>query len=82
MPIVHPDTGITTTTVVLGLVKYIHVRNDVLTPKRTVDLAKLQAVGALGDISYARIVEAFRIPRFSWDEISKQVENLEQVTSE
>ncbi|TBU39424.1 hypothetical protein BD309DRAFT_969731 [Dichomitus squalens] len=64
--ITHPDTGKQTGTLILGLVKYIHLRNDVLNERGTVDFAKLKPIGRLGDISYARVGDAFRLPRPEW----------------
>ncbi|GBE83041.1 predicted protein [Sparassis crispa] len=64
--IVHPESGETTSTLVLGLVKYIHVRKDVLNERGLVDPVKLNAVARLGDITYARQGDLFRIPRPTW----------------
>ncbi|KAI0048882.1 hypothetical protein FA95DRAFT_1594857 [Auriscalpium vulgare] len=76
VPITHPATGATTTTLILGLVKYIHVRNDVLTEKGTVDPALLKAVGRLGDITYGRIGDRFRLKRPNWEEVKDDVEEI------
>ncbi|KAH9941440.1 hypothetical protein B0H21DRAFT_752741 [Amylocystis lapponica] len=76
LDIVHPDTGVTTTTLVLGRVLCAHVRNDVLTPKRTVDIARLQPLAALGDISYAPVGAPFRVPRFRWEEDHARIAEL------
>ncbi|EIN14335.1 hypothetical protein PUNSTDRAFT_110446 [Punctularia strigosozonata HHB-11173 SS5] len=64
--IVHPESGQTTCNLILGLVKCIHVRQDVLNEKGLVDPAKLQPVSRLGDISYARLGDPFRISRPTW----------------
>ena len=64
--IVHPTTGQQTATLILGLVKCIHVRNDVLNERGVVDYAKLRPVGRMADISYARVGDAFRLPRPQW----------------
>ncbi|EPS95779.1 hypothetical protein FOMPIDRAFT_1131754 [Fomitopsis schrenkii] len=64
--ITHPATGAVTTTLVLGLVKAVHVRKDVLTSRGLVDPARLRAVGKMGDITYARQGALFRIPRPDW----------------
>lgn len=64
--IVHPVTGVNTTTMILGLVKYVHVRNDMLTARGTVDPARLRPVARLGDISYARVGDGFRLRRPVW----------------
>jgi len=66
IPIVHPETGITTTTLILGLVKYIHVRNDMLNDRGNVDSTKLKPISRLGDIQYASLSQAFSIPRPNW----------------
>ncbi|KAI0800409.1 hypothetical protein C8Q74DRAFT_1344837 [Fomes fomentarius] len=64
--IVHPVTGQHTTTLVLGHVKAIHVRTDVLNERGVVDITKFRPVGRLGDISYERIGDVFRLPRAQW----------------
>ncbi|KZT04739.1 uncharacterized protein LAESUDRAFT_727615 [Laetiporus sulphureus 93-53] len=74
--IIHPDTGACTTTLILGLVKYIHVRKDVLTERGYVDPARLRAVGKMGDITYARQGDAFRIPRPDWGKDAEQIKDV------
>ncbi|KAI9063959.1 hypothetical protein FKP32DRAFT_1570991 [Trametes sanguinea] len=64
--IIHPSTNQHTATMVLGLVKCIHVRNDVLNERGVVDYAKLKPVGRMGDITYSRVGDGFRIPRPAW----------------
>ena len=66
--IVHPTTGQQTATLILGLVKYIHVRTDVLNERGLVDLAALRPVGRGGDITYTRVGDAFRLPRPAWSD--------------
>ncbi|KAG8961511.1 hypothetical protein FRC03_005309 [Tulasnella sp. 419] len=69
-------------TLVLGRIKLIHVRNDVLVRAdptstdpvsrhrdHTVDPAKLRAVSRMGGITYGRVGEGFQIPRPIWDEV-------------
>ncbi|PSR74023.1 hypothetical protein PHLCEN_2v10207 [Hermanssonia centrifuga] len=58
----HPDTGVATSFMVLGLVKYIHVQNAVLHEDGVVDPTKLKPVAQLGDISYSTFGVPFRIP--------------------
>lgn len=75
--IVHPDTGRKTNTFVLGLVKLIHARNDVLTawpsvsnPGETVtyvDPVKLKAVARLGANTYATLGPLYRVDRATWE---------------
>ncbi|EIM81796.1 uncharacterized protein STEHIDRAFT_65771, partial [Stereum hirsutum FP-91666 SS1] len=69
-----PATGKVSTTLILGLVKYIHVRKDVLTENKTVDPAKFRAVGRLGDVTYARVGEGFRLARPQWEEEKDKIE--------
>ncbi|KAI0333209.1 hypothetical protein GY45DRAFT_1245176 [Cubamyces sp. BRFM 1775] len=64
--IVHPTSGQHTATLILGLVRCIHVRRDVLNERGVVDYAKLKPVGRMGDISYACVGDAFRLPRPQW----------------
>lgn len=71
--VIHPVTGQAVTSLILGLVKHIHVRNDVLTERGTVDVAKLKPLGRLGDISYGRVGDSFRLPRPAWSEEEEEV---------
>lgn len=74
MDVVDPKSGVSTTTVIYGLVKYIHVRNDMLTEKGAVDLARYKAVGRMGDVTYCRIGDGYRIARPFWNEEGKAIE--------
>ncbi|KAG8956289.1 hypothetical protein FRC04_004369 [Tulasnella sp. 424] len=91
----HPDKppgGI----LVLGLVKLIHVRNDVLNhpgdhpnatagsaPRDwTVDPAKLRAVSRMGGITYGRIGEGFEVPRPVWAEVKDNYDGRSGVAGE
>ena len=65
-PIIDPTSGACTTTLILAHVKYIHVRNDMLNERGTVDITKFKPVSRLGDNAYARVGNAFRMPRMSW----------------
>ncbi|KAI6151499.1 hypothetical protein BKA82DRAFT_4099914 [Pisolithus tinctorius] len=71
-----------TTTLILARVKYIHVRKDVLNERGVVDITKYKPIARLGDISYARIGDAFRLPRPVWEQekgkIEQALENNEQ----
>ena len=64
--IVHPETGKQTATLVLGRVRCFHIRNDVLNERGLVDFTKLQPIGRVGDISYTRVGDGFRLARPSW----------------
>ncbi|KAI0946642.1 hypothetical protein AcW1_010056 [Taiwanofungus camphoratus] len=72
--IVNPATGINTTTMILGLVKFIHVRKDMLTEKGAVDPARLKAVGRMGDITYSRIGDGFRLRRPMWSQEGQDIQ--------
>ena len=64
---VHPDTKESTATLVLGHVKYIHVRNDILNEHGLIDITKFKPVARVGDISYCRLGDVFRIIRPVWE---------------
>ncbi|KAG0695829.1 hypothetical protein DFH29DRAFT_837475 [Suillus ampliporus] len=66
--ITHPVTGEHTSTLILAHVKYIHVRKDVLTDRGHINLTKYKPVARLGDISYARVGDAWRLARPPWAE--------------
>ncbi|TFY56937.1 hypothetical protein EVJ58_g7339 [Rhodofomes roseus] len=57
----------------LGLVKAVHLRRDMLTSRGLANAAKLQMVGKMGDIMYARQTELYRIPRPDWSVESLRV---------
>jgi len=76
--IIHPETGQNSATIILGLVKFIHIRNDVITPRGTVDPIKFKPVSRMGDISYARIGDLFRLPRPVWKTEEKNIEETLQ----
>lgn len=67
IPIIHPANGMATTTLILGSVKCIHVREDVLNERGNVDITKFKPVGRLGDISYVRIGAPLRVPRSTYE---------------
>lgn len=76
LDIEHPTTGKKGNTLILGHVKKIHVRNDVLLDRHSVahpgdivklvDPAKLRPVARLGDISYSGLGPLYRLPRPDW----------------
>jgi hypothetical protein len=68
-----PKTRVHTTTLILGSVKYVHVRNDVLDARGYADPAKLKPVSRLGGISYGLVKEAFQLPRPSWETDGKEI---------
>ncbi|KZO92309.1 hypothetical protein CALVIDRAFT_557684 [Calocera viscosa TUFC12733] len=63
-------------TLFLGTVKRIHVRQDILNERGVVDPRKLRPVARLGDVSYARLGEVFRLPRYLWEDQKEEVERF------
>ena len=62
-------------TLVLGRVKYIHVRNSVLrSDGLRADPAKLRAVSRLGSKTYGTLGEGFDLRKPEWDEVRPIVE--------
>lgn len=70
-----------TSTLLIGLVKRIHVRNDVLTREDApaeygdvyfADPTKLQAVAKLGGDLYTRVFDAFRLPSKAWKDVRQE----------
>lgn len=77
--IVHPDTKICTATLVIGLVKMIHVRNDVYNQETgEVKTEDLQVISRLGD-SYARLGDGFKLKSGNW---AKDEESIRQALSQ
>ncbi|KAG1850515.1 hypothetical protein C8R48DRAFT_727409, partial [Suillus tomentosus] len=80
--ITHPVTGEHNSTLILAHVKYFHVRNDMLTSRGAIDLTKFKPVGRVGDISYARVGDTYRIPIPLWaQEEAKIQEALKTLAS-
>ncbi|KAF9484821.1 hypothetical protein BDN70DRAFT_928067 [Pholiota conissans] len=70
----HPKTDGVVSTLILGLVKYIHMRNDIIEPtKGTVDPGKLRAVGRLGGVTYSTVAGGFTIERPTWKDYGAQL---------
>ncbi|KAG6871788.1 hypothetical protein C0995_016628 [Termitomyces sp. Mi166 len=63
-----PETGEIGTTLILGTIKYIHVRKDVLDERGNVDPGKLKPVARMGGTLYAKINEGYNIYRPNWKE--------------
>ncbi|KAI0348773.1 hypothetical protein OH77DRAFT_1594592 [Trametes cingulata] len=80
--IIHPNTGKQTATLILGLVKCIHVGNDMLNERGVVDFTKYKPIGRMGDITYGRVGDRIRIPRPSWklegEKIQEFLKGVEQ----
>ncbi|KAI6044080.1 hypothetical protein EDC04DRAFT_2890165 [Pisolithus marmoratus] len=71
--ITHPVSGEITTTMILAHVKYVHVRKDVLNERGVVDITKYKPIARLGDISYGRISDVFRLPRPVWEQEKEKI---------
>ncbi|KAI6044123.1 hypothetical protein EDC04DRAFT_2599711 [Pisolithus marmoratus] len=72
--ITHPVGGEITTTMILAHVKYIHVRKDVLNERGVIDIAKYKPIARLGDISFGRLGDVFRLPRLVWEQEKEKIE--------
>ncbi|TFK37153.1 hypothetical protein BDQ12DRAFT_205451 [Crucibulum laeve] len=72
--ILHPVTGKTNNTLILGLVKYIHVRNDVLNGRGVADPGRLKPVARIGGISYAKISEGYQLGRELWEQTGEDIQ--------
>ncbi|EJT97039.1 hypothetical protein DACRYDRAFT_112365 [Dacryopinax primogenitus] len=76
--ITNPSTGIASNTLIIGWVKHIHVRNDVLNERGVVDPTKLRPVVRVGDISYARLGDVFRLTRHVWEKEKEKMQGSAQ----
>ncbi|KIN97831.1 hypothetical protein M404DRAFT_970202 [Pisolithus tinctorius Marx 270] len=76
--VTHPVSGEITTTLILAHVKYIHVRKDILNECGIVDITKYKPITHLGDISYTRIGDAFRLPRPVWEQEKGKIEQASE----
>jgi len=62
-------------TLVLGRVKYVHVRNSVLRPDGLrADPAKLRPISRISGMTYARLGEGFDLKRPEWGDIKQILE--------
>lgn len=69
--------GPPTTTLLIGLIKHIHIRNAVLTEdQKTVDPSKLRPVARLEGNTFVRLGEAFDVARPSWKALKDSVEEM------
>jgi len=67
------------TTVILGTIKKIHIRESVLAEDGlSVDPAKLRPVARLGGTAYARLLDIFHLPRVSWKDIQEKYYNMQR----
>ncbi|KAF9464994.1 hypothetical protein BDZ94DRAFT_1255052 [Collybia nuda] len=57
-----------TTTMILGLIKRVHIRKSVLREDgNQIDPAKLRPIARLGSTTYSRLLNAFDLPRLPWN---------------
>ncbi|KAF5393494.1 hypothetical protein D9757_000654 [Collybiopsis confluens] len=67
----------TTTTLVLGLIKQVHVRESALSENGIeVNPAELRPVARLGGLTYARLTDGFNLPRLSWKKWGDKVGDM------
>ncbi|KAI6044096.1 hypothetical protein EDC04DRAFT_3106552 [Pisolithus marmoratus] len=78
--ITHPVSGEITTTMILARVKYIHVRKDVLNERGVIDITKYKPIARLGDISFGRLGDVFRLPRLVWEQEKDKIEQALDAT--
>ncbi|KIK16199.1 hypothetical protein PISMIDRAFT_686600, partial [Pisolithus microcarpus 441] len=71
-----PVSGQITTTMILAYIKYIHVHNNVLNERGVVDITKYKPIARLGDISYGRVGDVFRLARPVWDREKERIESV------
>ena len=72
--VIHPTTKAYGATLVLGYVKFIHIRKDVIDPEKgTVDPGKLKPVARMGGQLYSRISDGFMLSRPSWRESEENI---------
>ncbi|CAA7267220.1 unnamed protein product [Cyclocybe aegerita] len=75
--ITEPSTGEITATLILGTIKYIHIRNDVVDPARGVaDPSKLRPIARMGGVTYAKVSDGYALPRESWKEKEKEIRKV------
>ncbi|KAI9509497.1 hypothetical protein F5148DRAFT_749520 [Russula earlei] len=73
---IFPDgSTVPSATLVLGRVKYVHVRNSVLRPDGLqADPAKLRPISRISGVTYARLGEGFDMKRPEWSDVKSILE--------
>ncbi|KAF9458930.1 hypothetical protein BDZ94DRAFT_1384796 [Collybia nuda] len=74
--ILDPATSIASTTLVLGTIKYIHVRKDMLDERGNVDPGKLRPIARFAGTLYGRVSEGYRITRHAWQDAEPDVRRV------
>jgi hypothetical protein len=75
IPLIEPTENKVTTTLVLGSIKFIHMRNDVLDDGGLPHIGKLRPVSRIGPPLFARVSEGFALPSVmeSWKEMNEAI---------
>ncbi|EKM76468.1 hypothetical protein AGABI1DRAFT_115800 [Agaricus bisporus var. burnettii JB137-S8] len=72
--IVDPKSLKATNTLILGYVKYIHMRKDTMDPTRGIpETGKLKPICRLGGVSYAKLGDGYQIPRPAWANVFEEL---------
>ncbi|EDR09033.1 uncharacterized protein LACBIDRAFT_249237 [Laccaria bicolor S238N-H82] len=72
-----PNSSDITTTVVLGLIKKVHVCESILVDDGTsIDPSKLRPIARLGGRAYGRLLEGFNLPSVVWKSVHEDYRNL------
>jgi len=75
--IVEPNSLKAKSTLVLGSIKYIHMRKDTLDPTRGIpDPGKLKAAVRLGSPNYATLGDIFQLPIPVWENEKDEIEEI------
>ena len=56
-------------TMLIGSVKLIHVRKDMLNERGVCDMSKLKVVGRIFGIAYSRLTEGYEMERPRWQDV-------------
>ncbi len=75
--IVEPNSLKAKSTLVLGLIKYIHMRKDTLDPARGIpDPGKLKVAVRLGSPNYATLGDVFQLPIPQWEKEKDEIKEI------
>ncbi len=72
-----------TTTLVLGTIKFIHMRNDILNDDGLPDIGKLKPVSRIGSPLFATVSEGFPLTAVmgSWKELESGIKGATGIKS-
>jgi hypothetical protein len=73
--LIDPKEDKVTTTLVLGAIKFIHMRNDILNDDGLPDIGKLKPMSRIGAPLFAKVSEAFplKIMMETWKELESDI---------